>query len=624
MLKSFIVSVVGLFVGLANCSAQDFLVSFKPFDQYQNTIRPLLKRYCNECHAPGGKDVEFLWPKTEAEATKLPNSFASVLQRLEDGTMPPADTNQPTDAERKIIRDWISKTFDLKAADFDQLSSYVVETFEDKTGNLWFGTVSDGAARYDGKTLTWFSTKNGLGGDTVASIAEDKHGHIWLGTDGGASKFDGKAFTTYSTAAGLPGTRCYVLVDRNGTVWVGTEKGVFRFDGTKFSKFDIPVPEIKDPSWKVSSGKVWCLIEDRKGNLWFGRDSWGACRFDGKAFTHFTVEDGLCSNNVSCIVEDKEGNIWLGCLSSDHPTSINGGGLNRFDGTSFAKFPETEGLFANDIYTILATKRGDVWIGATGVGAYRYDGSTFNLIDKTDKPYWTRYFGIQSMLEDRRGTLWFGFSGGLFRFNGESFFNIGKDGPWGNTVLPEQKTEKPTSIRQNAEPILDAPQGWGVEQILFPLSFAPSIKFNGYEDIRFAPGWSKSESEEFWSYKFVWQIDEDPQLNEERLGEMMETYFDGLSRAVGKGSEQNIDTLSRPVAVFVREADSYKGRLKIYDAFSSQDWISLNARIHIAKRGAKHLVVVELSPKPFAHAVWESLEKIKVTAPRETAPAIGN
>ena len=247
-------------------------------------------------------------------------------------TMPPADAEQPSAAQRKLITDWIDDTFHFQAADFDRLSTYVVEAFEDSKGNLWFGTVTDGAARFDGKSLTWYSAKNGLGGDTVTSITEDQQGNIWLGTDGGVSKFDGTSFTTYSNERGLPGTRCYVLVDRNNNIWAGTERGVFRFNGSRFTKFDVPEPAIDVRSWKVAFGKVWCLTEDRHGNIWFGRDGLGATRFDGKSFKHFTTKDGLCSNNVSSIVEDKQGNMWIGCLSSGQPASNTEGGLNRFDG----------------------------------------------------------------------------------------------------------------------------------------------------------------------------------------------------------------------------------------------------------------------------------------------------
>jgi ligand-binding sensor domain-containing protein len=423
--KSIILFIVYFFFATIHCYGQILPLQFNQNDTFATEVRPLLDRYCSQCHAPERSAVEFLRPTTQEQAKQLPNSFASVFHQVGNERMPPGNAEQPTAAERKRITKWIYETFHFQAADFDQFSAYVVETFEDSKGNLWFGTVTDGAARFDGETLTWYSAKESVG-ETVTSITEDQQGNIWFGSDLGVTKFDGVRFTNYSNEAGLPGTRCYILIDRNKTIWVGTEKGVFRFNGSTFSKLDIPAPAIDDRSWKVEYGKVWCLSQDRKGNIWIARDGLGACRYDGQSFTHFTKNDGLCSNNVSNIIEDQAGNIWFSCLSSDHPNNISDGGLNRFDGTTLIKFPETKGLFDNDIYTIYPAPSGSVWIGATGVGIYRYEQEKFTLFHETDKPYWTRYLGIQSMLEDRNGTLWIGFSGGLFRFNGQSFVNVGK------------------------------------------------------------------------------------------------------------------------------------------------------------------------------------------------------
>ncbi len=181
----------------------------------------------------------------------------------------------------------------------------------------------------------------------------------------------------------------------------------------------------------MAAGKVWSILEDKKGNIWFGRDGFGACKFDGTAFTHFTKKDGLCSNNVSKIVEDNHGNIWFGCLSSDFPKEIKGGGVSRYDGKTFTQYPEIKGLSKNDVYTIYADKKGNIWICALHLGMYRYNESKFTLFKEIDKKDdMTRIFGIQSMLEDRNGTLWCGFSGGLFRFNGTSFTNVTKAEPW--------------------------------------------------------------------------------------------------------------------------------------------------------------------------------------------------
>jgi len=109
---------------------------------------------------------------------------------------------------------------------------------------------------------------------------------------------------------------------------------------------------------------------------------------------------------------------------------IGDGGVRRYDGNTFTAFPDVEGLTGNDIYTLYPDRSGALWIGATGVGVYRYDGDTFTLFDKTDRPDQNGGFGLQGMTEDRHGTPWCGFSGGLFRLDGERFVHVTQKGPW--------------------------------------------------------------------------------------------------------------------------------------------------------------------------------------------------
>lgn len=309
-----------------------------------------------------------------------------------------------------------------------QISEYIVEIMEDRKGNLWFGTVSDGAVRYDGKSLTYFNTTDGLCDNTVVSIAEDKSGNLWFGTHAGVSMYDGKTFTSYTESKGIHGPGCNLFIDRSGIIWAGTNDGLFRFNGSSFVEFTLPVPEVADTSYKWVRGKIWCLMQDSDGNLWFGRDGYGACKYDGVSFSHFTTRDGLCSNNVASIAEDDQGHIWFGSITSDFPEFKKEGGLSQYDGNSFRKFPELEDLTQNDIYTVYKDKSGSIWVGAVGLGAYRFEGDKSTLFKETDKNDIVYSFGIQSILEDTEGTLWFGFSGGLFRFDGQLFVNMTRAG----------------------------------------------------------------------------------------------------------------------------------------------------------------------------------------------------
>ena len=49
-------------------------------------------------------------------------------------------------------------------------------------------------------SLSHYSTDNGMPSNTVASLANDDYGYIWMGTWNGVSRFDGYNFCNYKTA----------------------------------------------------------------------------------------------------------------------------------------------------------------------------------------------------------------------------------------------------------------------------------------------------------------------------------------------------------------------------------------------------------------------------------------
>jgi len=116
------------------------------------------------------------------------------------------------------------------AADYNP--NYVLSAVIDARQVKWFGTWGGGLARFDGRTWKNYTTRDGLAGNVVNSIAIDRRGILWLGTDAGVSRFDGSKFKTFTTADGLYHDAVYaVAIDGAGAKWFGTYGGVSRYTG---------------------------------------------------------------------------------------------------------------------------------------------------------------------------------------------------------------------------------------------------------------------------------------------------------------------------------------------------------------------------------------------------------
>jgi ligand-binding sensor domain-containing protein len=72
---------------------------------------------------------------------------------------------------------------------------------EDRDGNIWFASYG-GPIRYDGKAFTNFGEEAGIAERRIFSLIVDKSGALWFGSiTAGASKYDGKSFTRFQNAA---------------------------------------------------------------------------------------------------------------------------------------------------------------------------------------------------------------------------------------------------------------------------------------------------------------------------------------------------------------------------------------------------------------------------------------
>ena len=309
------------------------------------------------------------------------------------------------------------------APDFDTtlVSQYIRSIFQDSKGNLWFGTLGEGVVRYDVKTLTYFSNPDCFNNNTVYAINEDQNGNLWFGTDLGVYKYDGITFRNYNQKDGLNHidiTRKGILVDKSGTVWVGTHGGVFRYD---------PVAESKgEQSFSLFQAlppvDVAGILEDKNGNIWFASFENGVFRYDGKTMTHITEKEGLGHNYAGSMAQDEAGNMWF--------TMKNG--ICKYNGKTFTEYTAKDGLGGTEFWGLYIEQSGIIWITARG-STTRFDPS-IPLPNPKAFTVFTPDDGInccvQSMYQDKSGNMWWGAGQGLFRFDGQKFYQVKQNGPW--------------------------------------------------------------------------------------------------------------------------------------------------------------------------------------------------
>ncbi len=176
-------------------------------------------------------------------------------------------------------------------------------------------------------------------------------------------------------------------------------------------------------------------------------------------------------------------------------------------------------------------------------------------------------------------------------------------------VAREKGSEEPSFYM----PVLD---GWRTETIPFPLDFAPELKYEGLEELRFSP-WMFEEGNNpyFWTYAFVWWIPEDTPVDPGSLAASLEIYFSGLAGTVAETRGFDTSEASYDVSLTEAEIDTeydYEGSASIFEPFVTGKMLSLNIRVkRIACPDQKRLAIYfGISPQPYSDRVWRPLKGI--------------
>jgi signal transduction histidine kinase/ligand-binding sensor domain-containing protein len=314
---------------------------------------------------------------------------------------------------------------------------------EDRDGNLWVGTDSQGLLRLNSQGVAPLPEIGGASHEAITAVFEDREGNLWIGGSNGIERLGDSSFVTYSNPEGLPtgGSNPVFVDDQNrmwfppvsgGLWWVkGEQHGhisndgldrdvVYSIDGAKgelwAGRQSGGLTRLRDEHGSFSAksytradglaqNSVYAVYVARDGSVWAGTLSAGVSVLRSGRFTNYTIANGLASNTVASVLQGSDGTMWFATPS----------GLSAFSHDRWQTYRTTDGLPSDNVNCMLVDSTGVLWVGTVSGIAF-HDHDQFRVPTRTATALREEIFGIA---EDQYGSLWFATSSHVLRVNRE-------------------------------------------------------------------------------------------------------------------------------------------------------------------------------------------------------------
>jgi len=257
-----------------------------------------------------------------------------------------------------------------------------IKAMRDRDGAVWLGTADSGLVRLHNGRVDTFGAADGLSGDHVIDLFEDREGSVWVATSRGLDQFRSVPVAVQANVNGLTGRGRSLLATHDGSLWASTSTGVFQLD---------PATEL----WVRRLPRMGGLFEDSRGTLWSPSPS--AAGLLTFANGRIGTAPGVPAGPVEAVTEDGKGNVWIAHRSA---------GLMRMKPGGRAQVVSDRYTFASRrIATMIADPSdGSLWLGLwTGEVENVLDGQRRAHFDLLGRQPRTRVNHIRTQ-ED--GSVW--------------------------------------------------------------------------------------------------------------------------------------------------------------------------------------------------------------------------
>jgi ligand-binding sensor domain-containing protein/signal transduction histidine kinase len=314
----------------------------------------------------------------------------------------------------------------------------IVDLVTDFNENTWIATYSGGIYKidhYDKPFRHHFRQLDNLntpGENDISCIHQSEGGMLWLGTfDQGLYLAEPNGTMLYHKRISSNAVH-KIYEDKQGNLWIGTGYGLNRtrpsgktYDGEMLS-FKVYLHDRNDPG-TISNDDIVDILEDSKGNLWIATDG-GLDILDRKSdrFSQILRDpEDLLKNEYSfdCSIaelfEDRDGDLWIGTTNCGlFKYSVEDSSLRIYQNIP----GDTLTISDNNIRQITEDPWGRLWIGTSkGLNLFDRYRACFRFIGaEEDFPGEM----IQGLVCDDHGNLWISHNQGI------SKLSLAKDDAW--------------------------------------------------------------------------------------------------------------------------------------------------------------------------------------------------
>jgi signal transduction histidine kinase/streptogramin lyase len=242
----------------------------------------------------------------------------------------------------------------VSAPGFDGSNLIVTCIFRDRHDAVWIGTVDAGLYRLYRGEAEHFDNRDGLSGDRVWAIREDREGTLWIATDKGMDDLHDLPVLTLPKSVWGVTELDNLITTREGTLWIGGEGGLFTLKKG--------ASDFSSRGGSLRGKQVTTIFEDHRGRMWIGLDD-TLNILAGDSFQAVRMPDGGPVGMIVSMAEDTEGELWAVSLGpSRHIIRID---ADTARVSSVPDMPETS--------KIARDPRGGLWLGLNNGDLNHYD-----------------------------------------------------------------------------------------------------------------------------------------------------------------------------------------------------------------------------------------------------------